>query len=88
MGLLFKLPAFIIMFVGGIWAFFLSLWIVQDWMGVYLGFFVSFIFPPILAIAALVEGFVNGEWLPVQVMYGSTFLAAFLYMFGSYLDGD
>jgi len=89
MGNLFKFPAFIIFFIGGIWGFFLSLEIVQDWMGDILGFIVGvFLAPFLLTLAPLVDGFSNGNWLPAQVVYGSGILGMVLYAIGAAIDGE
>jgi len=89
MGNLLKFPALIIFFIGGIWGFFLSIKILQDWMGDIIGFIVGiFLVPFLLTIAPLVDGFLNGNWLPAQVVYGSTFLGGLLFAIGSAIDGD
>ena len=89
MGNLFKFPAFIIFFIGGIWGFFLSLEIIQDWMGDILGFIVGvFLAPFLLTLAPLVDGFSNDNWLPAQVVYGSVILGMVLYAIGAAIDGE
>ena len=89
MGNLLKFPAFIIFIVGGIWGFFLSVEILQEWMGDIIGFIVGVILVPfLLTIAPLVDGFINGNWLAAQVVFGSSILAGLLYVIGSAIDGD
>ena len=89
MGNLLKFPAFIIFFIGGIWGFFLSIEILQNWMGDIIGFIVGvFLVPFLLTIAPLVDGFLNGNWLPAQVVYGSTLIGGLLFAIGSAIDGD
>ena len=89
MGALFKFPAMGILIAGGIWGFFLSIEILQNWMGDILGFIVGvFLAPFLLSIAPLIEGLMNGYWLPAQVVYGSTIIGFGLIYIGSLIDGD
>ena len=89
MGTIFKFPALAVFFIGGIWGFFLSIEILQNWMGDILGFIVGvFLAPALLSIAPLVEGISNENWFPALVVYGSTVLGLGLFFIGSIIDGD
>ena len=89
MGAIFKYPGIGVFIIGGIWGFFLSIDILQNWMGDILGFIVGFFVAPVLlTIAPLVEGLMNGNWFPAKVVYGSTIIAFGLFFIGSMIDGD
>ena len=89
MGAIFKYPGIGVTIIGGIWGFFLSIGILQNWMGDILGFIVGFFVAPfLLMIAPLVEGFTNENWLPAQVVYGSMIIGFGLFFIGSMIDGD
>ncbi|HXK57619.1 MAG: hypothetical protein KDI74_11545 [Gammaproteobacteria bacterium] len=88
MGLVFKILAFVIYFVAGIWGFLLSLGIVVDHLGPVLGA-VAFILAPVtLVFAPWYEAVANSDWFLVMLVYGGGIGATMLYFFGSVLDED
>jgi hypothetical protein len=87
-GSIFKVPAFIIYFLGGIWGLFIVLGIVYDSFGFW-GTLISFlIFPFVLYGAPLYVGIVDGNWFPAIVCYGSGITAMVLYSIGMLIDKD
>jgi hypothetical protein len=89
MGNLFKFPGYVTFIAGGIWGFFLSLEIVQDWLGDILGFILGvLVFPILITIAPLVEGLSNSNWMPFLVVYGSMAIGTVLVVIGGMIDGD
>jgi len=88
MGMLFKVPAFIIYFVAGLWGLLISLGIVVDELG-FIGGVIGFMFFPVtLAFAPWYAGLAYGIWFPVILVYGGGIAAAVLYGIGSAIDGD
>jgi len=88
MGAIFKVPAFIIYIVGGMWGFFISLGIVIDALG-FIGGAIAFFFAPVaLAFAPWYAAIADNNWFPVGLVYGGGLVASILYVIGSAIDGD
>jgi hypothetical protein len=88
MGSIFKVPAIIIYALGGIWGFFIMFQILNDAFG-FIGAIISIIIlPVVLYLGPLYVGFVDGNWFPATICYGSAALAIVLFFIGSYLDQD
>jgi hypothetical protein len=88
MGAIFKVPAFIIYVVGGIWGFFISLGIVTDALGFIGGAIAFFLAPVALAFAPWYAAIADNNWFPVGLVYGGGLAASILYVIGSAIDGD
>ncbi len=88
MGALFKVPGFIIYFLGGLWGLFICLGLVHAKLGV-IGVIVGlFLFPFVVYLAPWYAGLVDSNWLPVMVVYGSGISAIVLIAIGSAFDKD
>lgn len=88
MGVIFKIPAFIIYLVAGLWGFFICLGIVVDHLG-FIGGAIAFVFFPVtLAFAPWYEALANSNWFPVMLVYGGGIGASILYGIGSVIDKD
>jgi hypothetical protein len=88
MGMIFKVPAYIIYVVGGLWGFFISLGIVTDELGFIGGAIAFFLAPFTLAFAPWYPAIAENNWFPVGLVYGGGIAAAILYGIGSGIDGD
>jgi hypothetical protein len=88
MGNLFKIPAMIIYLIGGLWSLFICLGIVHDKLG-FIGTFISlFLLPITLYLSPWYVAFVDGNWQPVIVVYGTSAIAFALFFIGSMIDKD
>mgnify|MGYP001447632710 CR=1 FL=1 len=88
MGIIFKIPAYIIFLVVGLWGFFISLGIVVDHLGFIGGTIAFFLAPATLSFAPWYEAIANSNWFPVILVYGGGIVAAILYFVGLAIDGD
>ena len=88
MGAIFKVPALIVYFIGGIWGLIVSLGIVIDHLGRLVGFLSLLVFPIPLYVAPLYAGFAESNWFPLMLVYGTTVVAAILYSIGAAIEGD
>ncbi len=87
MGNLFKAPAAIIYLVGGLWGLFVCLAIVEHVGGWVLAGIAFFLAPIVLYFAPFYAGFVEHDWFPTLLVYGTTVLAGVLYTIGDVVDG-
>ena len=88
MGIIFKIPAFIIFFLAGLWGFFITLGIVVDNLG-FIGGAIAFMLAPVtLAFAPWYEALAHSNWFPVILVYGGGIGAWILYFIGASIDGD
>jgi len=88
MGVIFKIPAYIVYFVAGLWGFFISLGIVVDNLG-FIGGAIAFMFAPVtLAFAPWYEAIAHSNWFPVLLVYGGGIAGSILYGIGYAIDGD
>lgn len=88
MGAFFKITAFSIYFVAGIWGLFICLGVVVKELG-FIGGVIGFMFFPVtLYFAPWYEAISKGNWFPVILIYGSTFVAAILAGIGAMIDKD
>lgn len=86
MGAIFKVPGYIVYFLGGLWGLFICLGIVKAKLGI-IGVIVGlFIFPVVVYIAPWWVGFADRNWMPVMVVYGSGIAAMILIGIGSAFD--
>jgi hypothetical protein len=89
MGNLLKIPGYVIVLGGNIWGFFLSVGLLQNWIGDVLGIILGlFIFPVLLAAAPIIEGFAHSNWTPLLVIYGSLFIGGSMVLLGAKIDGE
>lgn len=88
MGLVFKILAFAICFVAGLWGFFISLGIVVDHLGPVVGAIAFILAPVTLSFAPWYEVIANSNWFLVILVYGGGIGATILYYIGSAIDGD
>lgn len=88
MGLIFKIPAFIIMFIGGLWSLFICVGIAVDNGGFLGGLIAFFLLPLTLIFAPWYEAIAYSNWFPLVLVYGSGIGATILYAIGSTIDGD
>lgn len=87
MSSIFKVPGYIIYFLGGLWGLFICLGIVNAKLGM-IGLIVGlFLFPVVLYLAPWYVGVVDGNWMPAMVVYGSSITAMILIGVGSLIDG-
>jgi hypothetical protein len=85
---IFKVPAYVIYLVGGIWGFFISMGIVTDELG-FIGGAVAFVVAPFtLAFAPWYAAIADNNWFPVGLVYGGGITASIFYGVGSAIDGD
>ena len=83
MGAIFKVPGYIVYYLGGLWGLFICLSLVHAKLGIF-GVIVGLIvFPVVIYFAPLYAGFVDGNWLPSMVVYGSGITAIVLIGIGS-----
>lgn len=88
MGAIFKIPGYILYFIGGFWGLFICIGIVHSKLGV-IGVLVSlFLFPVTAYLAPWYVGFMDDNWKPVLVIYGSGILAIVLVGIGTLIDKD
>lgn len=88
MGSVFKIPALIVYVVGGLWGLIVCLGIVSSKAGTLAAIIAFFVLPITLYIAPWYVGFVESNWFPVLLVYGSGIAAAILYGIGALIDGD
>jgi len=88
MGLIFKIPAFIIYFVSGVWGMFISLGIVIDNLGFIGGVIAFALFPITLAFAPWYAALADGNWFPLILIYGGLAVATALIAIGMAIDKD
>jgi hypothetical protein len=88
MGIVFKIPAFLIYAHGGLWGYFLTVGIVIDHFGFVGGFIAFFLGPVALAFAPWYSAIADQNWSVVILVYGGGISAYILYMIGSLIDGD
>lgn len=86
MGSIFKIPGYLIYFVGGLWGFAICLGIVADKFGTIGGAIALILFPFTLTLAPFYAGFANGNWLPLALVYGSGIVGTILVAIGSAID--
>jgi hypothetical protein len=88
MGNLLKIPAGLIYVIGGFWGFFICIGIVHDKLG-FIGAVISFFLLPFtIYLAPWYVAFVDGNWHPLIVIYGSGIVAFILAFVGTLIDGD
>ena len=88
MGAVFKIPAFLIYVIGGIWGFILCAGIIHVKFG-FLGALVAFIiFPFTFALVPWYAGIADGNWFPLALNYGSVLAGGVLFAIGSAIDRD
>ena len=86
MGRLFKVPAFFVWFVGGLWSFVICINIVREVIGFW-GLVLGFMFfPATIYLAPWYAGFFRHNWFPVFLTYGTGLTAAILFGIGTWLD--
>lgn len=88
MGLIFKILAFVIYLIAGLWGLFVSLGIVVDHLGPVIGAIAVILAPVTLALIPWYEAIANSEWLLVIIVYGGGIGGSILYFIGSALDKD
>jgi hypothetical protein len=86
MGAIFKVPGYIVYFLGGLWGLFICLGIVKAKLGITGVIVGLFIFPVVVYVAPWWAGLVDGNWMPVMVVYGSGIVARILIRIGSSFD--
>ena len=88
MGILFKVPAYCVYTIAGVWGFFISLKIVFANLG-FIGGAIAFMLAPFtLTVAPWYEAIAHSNWFPVMLVYGGGLCATVLYVVGSAIDGD
>lgn len=87
MGIVFKVPGYIIYAVAGLWGFFISLGIIVDHLGFIGGVIAFFVAPFTLAFAPWYEAIANSNWFPVLLTYGGGIVATIFVGIGSAIDG-
>jgi len=87
MGALFKAPAIAIYVIGALWGLWVCLSLVDGVGGTVLVIISLIIAPFILYLAPWYAVIAHGDWFPILLVYGSTFLAGGLFLIGNALDG-
>jgi len=88
MGSIFKVPAMIVYFVGGIWGLIICLGIVYAKLGFFGVLAGLVLFPAVLYLAPWYVAIADHNWYPVLVVYGTGIGAFLLMAIGSMLDRD
>jgi hypothetical protein len=88
MGIVFKIPGFIVYFVAGLWGLVICLGIVYDNFGMIGSALSLLVFPATLTLAPWYEAIANSNWFPLLVVYGGGVLGAALVAIGTAIDGD
>ena len=88
MGLIFKIPAGLLWFIGGIWGLFICWGIITDEFGTIVAVIGVFLLPIFITLAPIYEGIANGDWFPAMLVYGSSVGGIILFMIGAAIDGD
>jgi len=86
MGLIFKVPAFIIYFIAGLWGTFISLGIVIAHLGFIGGAIAFVVFPVTLTFAPWYAALADGNWFPLILIYGGGICATVLIAIGTIID--
>lgn len=88
MGIIFKIPAFIIYGISGLWGFFICLEIVVDNLG-FIGGLIAFMLAPVtLTFAPWYEAIAHENWFPLMLIYGGGISATILIYIGITIDGE
>jgi hypothetical protein len=88
MGVIFKIPAFIVYLVSGLWGLAICLEIVIENLGFIGGTIAFLLAPATLIFAPWYEGLANSTWFPLLLIYGGGIGATILYAIGSAIDGE
>ena len=86
MGMIFRVPAFLILLVVGLWGLFQCFHIIQDDFGTFAAVICLILAPPVLALIPWYEGIVNGDWHFLRVLYGAAISAGVLMYIGGLID--
>ena len=88
LGLSFKFLGIAAYLIGGFWGLILCVGIVNNALG-FLGVVVSlFLFPFLITLAPLFDGFANGEWMTLMVVYGGGLVGFVLHSIGFAISGE
>ena len=88
MGIIFKVPAFIIYIFTGLWGLLVSLGIVTDALG-FIGGLIAFVFFPVaLVFAPWYAALAYQNWFPLLLVYGGMIGGSILYAIGAAIDKD
>lgn len=88
MGGIFKVPAMIIWIVGLIWGLIVCIGMVSTKLG-FLGVLAGLIVLPVLVyLAPWWAAFVDGNWFPMMLIYGTSVTAWVLIDIGTVIDGE
>ena len=86
MGMIFRAPAILIMFVFGLAGLWRCFNIIQDDFGTFAAVICLILAPPVLALIPWYEGIVNGNWEFLTVLYGAAISAGVLMYIGGLID--
>ena len=88
MGIVFKIPAAVLLLLAGTWSLFVSFGIVEDKFG-FVGGVIAFVLgPAALIFVPLYEALANGNWYPFILSYVFFLLALLIYGIGAFIDGE
>ncbi len=86
MSAIFTVPAIILYVAGGLWGLIICLGIIADKVGAIGAGIAFFLLPFTLYLAPWYAGFVDSNWFPLMVIYGTTIAAGLLFLIGSFFD--
>ena len=88
MGKLFKVPAFALYFLVGLWSFFICVGIIREAFG-FIGLVLSVVFFPfVIALTPWYAAFFLHNWFLLILTYGGGITASILFTIGAKLDKD
>ena len=86
MGLIFRIPAIIIVLLTSGWGTFISLGFIYEQFGYSAAFIAFFIFPAALTLTPFYMGFEDSDWFPLILIYGGFLIAGILWAISDYID--
>ena len=86
MGPLFYIPGGLVFIVCGIWGLILCFRIVQEVIGTIVAVLSLFLAPFLLGIAPWYQGIVNGDWMPLLLVWGGGIIGYILIAIGMWID--
>jgi len=88
MGIIFRIPGTLTYVLCGIWGALLCIGIVADHFGSLVAGLALLIAPATLVLVPFYEGFANGNWYLLLLVYGGGITAALLNIIGGKIDGE
>jgi hypothetical protein len=86
MGLIFRIPAIIIMFLTSGWGTFICLAFIYEQFGFSGAIGAFFLFPVVFVLTPFYMGFADSNWLPLILIYGGAIPGVILLAISDYID--